>query len=87
MIRKLMLSCRAATALMEKKHREEITLVGRIQLSMHVALCAACRQYKRQSALIENLFSSKRPDPTEQEMNKASEALQEKILRQLDQKN
>jgi anti-sigma factor ChrR (cupin superfamily) len=72
---------------MEKRHREEISGFERIQLSVHTALCTACRQYERQSALIENLFSSKRPDPTEQEMNKASEALQEKILRQLDQKN
>jgi hypothetical protein len=85
MIRKLMLSCRAATALMEKKQREEISFSERVSLAMHTALCSACRQYERQSALMEKLFSKKRAPAGEQELDQAASALEKKILNKLDE--
>lgn len=83
---KLMLSCQAATALIEKRHREEISFVERMQLSMHVFLCSACKQYQRQSALIEKFFTAEPPPVIDQELEVAAAKLEEKILRQLDEK-
>lgn len=85
MIKKLLLSCQAATALMEKKHREEISRSERIRLAIHLALCSACRQYERQSAWMENLFRKERSAAPDQELDQAASDLEEKILRKMDE--
>lgn len=85
MIRKIMLSCQAATALMEKKHREEISRSERIRLAMHLALCSACRQYERQSALMEKWFRKGRPAASDRELDQAASDLEQKILRKMEE--
>ena len=62
MIGQLMISCRMATAWIEKKHRTELSWRESIQLSLHLALCDACRQYQVQSSLLEKLFKIKQQD-------------------------
>jgi len=79
-----MLSCQAATALMEKKLREKLSLGERAKLAVHNALCAACRHYGQQSRLIEGFFKSKEKAPVTPELEKDSKELEEKILRRLD---
>ena len=86
MINKLMLSCRTATELIEKRQREEISRVERIQLSIHVALCAICRQYEKQSAWIDRIFQRKREVVSDQQINPDTLALEKKILRNLEDK-
>lgn len=81
-----MLSCRAATALMEKKQRAEISFADRQRLRFHLLLCNACRQYERQSAFIEQLFRKKQDALNEEELAQTAAELEEKILRKLDEK-
>lgn len=80
-----MLSCRDATALMEKRHREEISFAERIQLAVHVTLCAACRRYQKQSAWLEGIFRSRDQQIMEEEVDQQAGELEEKILRQLEE--
>ncbi len=51
------LSCKAATALMEKKYTSGLTFREKLQLWMHTALCDACRRYEKQSLYIEQLLN------------------------------
>ncbi|HFA51471.1 MAG TPA: hypothetical protein ENJ95_20855 [Bacteroidetes bacterium] len=84
MMNKLMLSCKAATELMEKKYRGELTFKEKMQLSFHTAMCGACRRYEEQSRFIERLFRSKQEGPAENAAKEeGAKELEEKILQRL----
>jgi len=76
----LMISCKKAAVLTEKKLMGRITRSESLQLSLHRMLCKACRLYGVQSheidAFLEKHYRSKpstEPDPA------ASEALKQQI--------
>lgn len=48
----LMLSCTKATQLIEKKSVEGLSTTENLRLSMHTAMCNACKQYQQQSILL-----------------------------------
>jgi hypothetical protein len=52
----MMLSCVKATELMELKENVPLGLLKTIQLHMHTAMCSGCRNYMKQSRLIDELF-------------------------------
>lgn len=52
----IMLSCVKATQLMELREFCPLTLVEKIQLRMHVSLCLGCRNYMKQTKLIDELL-------------------------------
>ncbi len=52
----MMLSCVKATELMEMKEHVPLGLVKTIQLHMHAAMCSGCRNYMKQSRLINELL-------------------------------
>ena len=51
---KLMLSCRKASELFEKKTAFRLTRVESIQLFMHTRMCDACQLYYKQSKFIDD---------------------------------
>jgi len=53
----LMLSCVKATELMEQKEYIPLSFQQRIQLQMHVAMCSGCKNYKKQTVLINKLLN------------------------------
>ncbi len=83
MMNKLMLSCQTATELTEKNLREELSFVKKMQLFFHTSMCNACRQYTKQSHLIERLFKAKEKTINTPNGKKSSKELEEKILLQL----
>lgn len=52
----LMLSCKKATELIEKKALLKITFKEKIQLQMHKSMCSACTAYEKQSKKLDELF-------------------------------
>ncbi len=52
----MMLSCVKATELMEMKEHVAIGLLKTMQLHMHTAMCSGCRNYMKQSRLINELL-------------------------------
>ena len=52
-----MLSCVRATELMEQKQLMQLTFVQKMQLQMHTAVCSGCRNYQKQTALINELLN------------------------------
>jgi len=54
-----MLSCVKATELMEMKENVPFGLLKTMQLHMHTAMCSGCRNYMKQSRLIDELIEKK----------------------------
>ncbi len=57
LINKMMLSCVKATELMELKEVVPLSIKKKIQLRMHVAMCSGCRNYMKQTKLINKLLN------------------------------
>ena len=55
----MMLSCVKATELMEMKEHVPLGLLKTMQLHMHAAMCSGCRNYAKQSRLINQLLQKK----------------------------
>jgi len=76
LMNKLMLSCLKATELMERKQLRPLSFMENMQLHLHTTVCSGCRNYLKQTALINKLLdknfnSLKETDTT---------TLEEKIL-------
>ena len=52
----MMLSCVKATELIEMKEHIPLSLLKTMQLHMHTAMCSGCRNYLKQSRLINELL-------------------------------
>ncbi|MGI8581320.1 MAG: hypothetical protein ACR2KX_03975 [Chitinophagaceae bacterium] len=55
----MLLSCVKATELMEMKKNVPLGLLKTMQLHMHIAMCSGCRNYLKQSRLIDELIEKK----------------------------
>ena len=55
----MMLSCVKATQLMEMKQHVPLGVMQKIQLKMHTALCSGCRNYMKQTHLINQLLEKR----------------------------
>lgn len=49
----LILSCKTATELVEKKQVVGLSFFERIRVSSHLFVCKACRSYEKQSLMME----------------------------------
>lgn len=53
----LMINCKEATLLIEKKQEKQIAFSDRIKLLIHLMICEFCRRFQRQSKLISGTVS------------------------------
>jgi hypothetical protein len=53
----LLLSCKKATGLIEKRQITPLTAREKIQLKMHISMCKACKSYENQSETIDKALS------------------------------
>lgn len=56
-----MYTCKKATALIEKEETEQLSLLTKMRLKMHLIMCGTCAAYKKQSQLLSNWIKNKRP--------------------------
>ncbi len=78
----LMLSCKKATELIEKRTVVGLSLKEKIQLKMHTRMCNACRTYEGQSKTIDNALEEFTKAKKEDRMNLSEEA-KSRILNKL----
>ena len=52
----LMLSCKKASALIDRKSLVGLTTKERMRLKMHVSMCDACTTYQKQSLLLDKFL-------------------------------
>ena len=78
----IMLSCKKATELIEKRWVTKLSPIEKIQLKMHTAVCSQCATYEDQSAIIEK--SLEKINKKENVPMKLSTEKKEQILEALD---
>ncbi len=81
LMNKMMLSCKRATELMDKKAYVNLSSVENFQLFLHTRMCDACRLYKKQSRLLESILKKQAQEPDES--NHATETLSKEIKSQI----
>ena len=54
---KIMLSCKKATELIEKRTIQNLTNIENMQLKLHLSFCALCHAYEHQSKKIDTILS------------------------------
>lgn len=74
---RLHVNCLRSTELVEQRAARRLTLRERLGLWGHLLICAGCRAYRKQSALIDRWLSVRRDQRTTPDTS----ALQERILR------
>ncbi|QQR88022.1 MAG: hypothetical protein IPJ76_07355 [Flavobacteriales bacterium] len=75
----LMLSCRKATQLMERRTMAPLGTVDRMQLWMHLRVCDGCRAFQKQNATIEHLMENRDVGTTMPD----SATLEERVLKSI----
>ncbi len=52
----LMLSCKKASELIDKKSLIKLSWKESLQLNMHTAMCDGCKAYEKQSLVLDNIL-------------------------------
>lgn len=53
----LMLSCKKASDLIDKKSAVKLSMKENVMLHMHTAMCDGCKAYQKQSRILDELLS------------------------------
>lgn len=78
----LVLSCKEATELVEKREVTALTSRQRLQLKIHLWICSACRSYAKQSHLMNKMLERFVTSSTE-EIHCMDDTSKAKILRHI----
>ena len=82
----LMLSCRKATELMERKLYSDLGQTEKFQLFLHTRMCDACQLYEKQSRFMDSVLRKQAvtPNHTNASQKKLPEEVKTKIIEELD---
>ena len=82
----LMLSCRKATELMEKKLYTGLGQTEKFQLLLHTRMCDACRLYEKQSRFMDGVLRKQTATPNDMKapLKTLPEEVKSKIIEELD---
>ena len=84
----LLLSCKRATELIEKKLLTKLSFREKVQLTMHKSMCDACTAYEKQSKLIDGLLSRHiHGDGNENDAIVENEDLKKRILEKIEKES
>lgn len=77
----LMLSCRKATELIDKKSVVSLSVREKMMLRMHTGICDACAAYQKQSKLLDNMMHQHFDVSDESQVPRvANDELKQKII-------
>lgn len=84
MWKKLMLSCKKASELIDKKKIVPLSMKERIQLNLHKKMCAVCSMYDKQSDLLDKALNAHYELKKNLNGLKLDEEVKKRIYRSLD---
>jgi hypothetical protein len=78
----ILLSCKKATQLIEKKLHAKLSRRERIQLTWHNSVCDICPLYEKQVILLDKILKADSPETATEQVFPAEEikSLQDKII-------
>jgi hypothetical protein len=80
----ILLSCKKATELIDKKLVVGLSVKENLQLHLHTAICDSCKTYQKQSKLIDQLLVKFLSDNAESNTTRLeNKELKEKIISKL----
>ncbi len=79
----LMLSCKKAAELIEKRHSFGLNALEKAQLTMHKKICATCALYEEQNTFIHDALTKHIQDPNNAEKQELEEKEKEEIKTRL----
>ncbi len=82
----LVLSCKEATGLVEKKQVTGLSLREKAQLKIHLWMCSACRSYEKQSRLMDRMLE-RIVKSTKEELQRLDDSSKRKILQRIKDSN
>lgn len=86
----LMLSCKKSSELIEKKLFSKLTLIEKIQLTMHTSMCDVCKSWKKQSEELDHSLKNHfhyHPPKDESKQESLSEEVKQAIIRKVEDQN
>lgn len=87
MMQKLILSCKKATELIDKKNHAGISRDEKVKLYFHTMMCSACTNYAKQSVLIDRALkdSPLQTKESQHDHSATPEGLTERIINKLNE--
>lgn len=82
----LVLSCKEATELVEKKQIIGLSLKEKTRLKVHLWICSACRSYEKQSRLMDRMLEHM-VNSTKKELQRLDDSSKKKILQRIKDSN
>lgn len=85
-IKKIQYNCREATYLIEKRQQARLSIKERVHLLIHLSGCSVCRQFQKQSKLINRMVKGLFKDSAGEQRSLDEEAkrqMQERINERL----
>ena len=79
----LMLSCKKASMLIEKKLLINLSAKEKIQLTLHKSMCDACTAYEKQSMALDKILHKHLTDNETTDTETKNESLKERIISKL----
>lgn len=79
----IMLSCKRATELVEKKSVDSLSFTENLQLNLHTMFCKTCKAYEKQSQAIDKTLSKWMKNKEEKTSVHLSENIKSKILKEI----
>ena len=83
-LKNIIRNCKEATLISLKKEQGKITIKERIKLSIHLLYCDACKQFIKQSAIINKAMKQIHQKLHQHPTHTLSAEAKEKLQRQLD---
>ena len=85
-MQKMMLSCKKATELIDKKIHSGINREEKVKLYFHTIMCSACSNYEKQSFLIDKALKNPGDSQSESNQNHAepTEGMADRIIQKLE---
>jgi len=83
-LKKTMYNCKQATLLALQKQQGHLSVAGRFKLSYHLLFCNACKQFVKQSALLDEAMKTYRQQQDQHVSHTLSSSQKESLQEQID---
>jgi hypothetical protein len=81
--KRILNNCNEASLLALKSKEEELTLKQKFETRFHIVFCKCCKNFERQSTIIDYSLKAYFKSPEAQEQTKASESFKNKLKEKL----
>jgi len=79
----LMLSCRKASELIDKRSVIDLSMKEKVMLRMHTSMCDGCKAYQKQSELLDQILKNRLSDTEGDVPQLKNNALKQNIISKL----